>query len=248
MRNIVIAGNWKMNKTKEEGLAFVEELKNKDLAGYSASKMIFAPSFMLDALVQATEGTEIIVGAQNMHQNESGAFTGEISADMLKSIGVETILIGHSERRQYFNETDAIVNEKLHLAINKGLKPVVCIGETLEEREGEITNQVLKTQTEGAFVNVDAKDAANTIIAYEPVWAIGTGMTATAEDANAACAYVREVVAGLYSQEVADQVIIQYGGSVNPANVEEILGQSDIDGALVGGASLEVDSYVSLLK
>lgn len=248
MRNIVIAGNWKMNKTKAEGLAFVEELKSKDLTTFGATKMIFAPSIMLDALVQATEGTEIIVGAQNMHQNESGAFTGELSADMLKSIGVETILIGHSERRQYFNETDAIVNEKLHLAIAKGLKSVVCIGETLEEREKNITNEVLETQTKGAFAGVDAKDAANTIIAYEPVWAIGTGMTATAEDANAACKFVREVVAGLYNQEVADQVVIQYGGSVNPKNVEEILGQSDIDGALVGGASLEVDSYVSLLK
>ncbi len=248
MRNIVIAGNWKMNKTKEEGLAFVEELKTQELSNYKATKMVFAPSFMLDALVEATKGTEIIIGAQNMHQAESGAFTGEISADMLKSIGVETILIGHSERRQYFNETDAIVNEKLHLAIAKGLNPVVCIGETLEEREQEITEEVLKTQTVGAFKDVDAKDAANTVIAYEPVWAIGTGMTATAEDANKACAYVREVVAGLYSQEVADQVIIQYGGSVNPSNVEEILGQSDIDGALVGGASLAVDSYVSLLK
>lgn len=248
MRNIVIAGNWKMNKTKAEGLSFVEELKTQDLSSYKATKMVFAPSFMLDALVEATKGTEIIVGAQNMHQEESGAFTGEISADMLKSIGVETILIGHSERRQYFNETDAIVNQKLHLAINKGLNPVVCIGETLEERESGITEEVLKTQTVGAFANVDAKDVANTVIAYEPVWAIGTGMTATAEDANKACAYVREVVAGLYSQEVADQVVIQYGGSVNPSNVEEILGQSDIDGALVGGASLAVDSYVSLLK
>ncbi len=248
MRNIVIAGNWKMNKTKAEGLSFVEELKTQDLSSYKATKMVFAPSFMLDALVEATKGTEIIIGAQNMHQEESGAFTGEISADMLKSIGVETILIGHSERRQYFNETDAIVNQKLHLAINKGLNPVVCIGETLEERESGITEEVLKTQTVGAFANVDTKDVANTVIAYEPVWAIGTGMTATAEDANKACAYVREVVAGLYSQEVADQVVIQYGGSVNPSNVEEILGQSDIDGALVGGASLAVDSYVSLLK
>ncbi len=248
MRNIVIAGNWKMNKTKAEGLSFVEELKAQELSSYKATKMVFAPSFMLDALVEATKGTEIIIGAQNMHQEENGAYTGEISADMLKSIGVETILIGHSERRQYFNETDAIVNQKLHLAINKGLNPVVCIGETLEEREQGITEDVLKTQTVGAFADVDAKDAANTVIAYEPVWAIGTGMTATAEDANKACAFVREVVAELYSQEVADQVVIQYGGSVNPSNVEEILGQSDIDGALVGGASLAVDSYVSLLK
>lgn len=248
MRNNVIAGNWKMNKTKAEGLEFIEALKGKDLADIKAEKMIFAPSIMLDALVQATEGTDIVIGAENMHQNESGAYTGEISADMLLSIGVKTILIGHSERRQYFNETNEIVNEKLHLAIAKGLRPVVCIGETLEEREQNITNDILKEQTVKAFANVEAKDAQNTIIAYEPVWAIGTGMTATAEDANTACAFVREVVAGLYNQEVADQVIIQYGGSVNPANVEEIMGQSDIDGALVGGASLDVDSYVQLLK
>ncbi len=248
MRNIVIAGNWKMNKTKEEGLAFVEALKSKDLASFEAKKQIFAPSFMLDALVEATKGTDITVGAQNMHQEENGAFTGEISADMLKSIGVDTILIGHSERRQYFNETNEIVNAKLQLAIKKDLNAVVCIGETLEEREEGITNNVLKEQTEKAYANVSAEDAAKTIIAYEPVWAIGTGMTATAEDANKACAYVREVMAGLYTQEVADQVVIQYGGSVKPENVAEILGQSDIDGALVGGASLDVDSYVALLK
>ncbi len=248
MRNIVIAGNWKMNKTKEEGLAFVEALKAQDLTDTNAKKQIFAPSFMLDALVEATKGTDITIGAQNMHQEESGAFTGEISADMLKSIGVDTILIGHSERRQYFNETDEIVNAKLQLAIKKELNAVVCIGETLEEREEGITNNVLKTQTEKAYANVSAEDAAKTIIAYEPVWAIGTGMTATAEDANKACAYVREVLAGLYSQEIADQVVIQYGGSVKPENVKEILGQSDIDGALVGGASLDVDSYVALLK
>ncbi len=248
MRNIVIAGNWKMNKTKEEGLAFVEALKAQDLTDTNAKKQIFAPSFMLDALVEATKGTDITIGAQNMHQEESGAFTGEISADMLKSIGVDTILIGHSERRQYFNETDEIVNAKLQLAIKKDLNAVVCIGETLEEREEGITNNVLKTQTEKAYANVSAEDAAKTIIAYEPVWAIGTGMTATAEDANKACAYVREVLAGLYSQEIADQVVIQYGGSVKPENVKEILGQSDIDGALVGGASLDVDSYVALLK
>ncbi len=248
MRNIVIAGNWKMNKTKEEGLAFVEALKAQDLTDTNAKKQIFAPSFMLDALIEATKGTDITVGAQNMHQEESGAFTGEISADMLKSIGVDTILIGHSERRQYFNETDEIVNAKLQLAIKKDLNAVVCIGETLEEREEGITNDVLKTQTEKAYANVSAEDAAKTIIAYEPVWAIGTGMTATAEDANKACAYVREVLAGLYSQAIADQVVIQYGGSVKPENVKEILGQSDIDGALVGGASLDVDSYVALLK
>ncbi len=248
MRNIVIAGNWKMNKTKEEGLAFVEALKAKDLANVEAKMQIFAPSIMLDALVEATKGTTITIGAQNMHQEESGAYTGEISADMLKSIGVDTILIGHSERRQYFNETDAVVNTKLHLAINKGLNAVVCIGETLEEREQEITNDVLKVQTEKAFAGVSAADAAKTIIAYEPVWAIGTGMTATAEDANKACAYVREVMANMYSQEVANQVVIQYGGSVKPENVTEILGQSDIDGALVGGASLDVDSYAALLK
>jgi triosephosphate isomerase len=247
MRKLVIAGNWKMNKTEKEGVAFVEELKKVNTDNFTGRKMIFAPSIMLKSLVESTKGSNIEIGAQNMHQAEAGAYTGEVSADMLVDLGIKNILIGHSERRQYFNETDKIVNEKLHLAINKGLNAVVCVGETKDEREAGITNTLLKTQTTKAFEEVAESDAKNVIIAYEPVWAIGTGLVATNEEANEACAYIRSVIADMYSQETADTIIIQYGGSVTPATVADLMGQSDIDGALVGGASLVVDSYVDLL-
>ncbi len=248
MRTTIIAGNWKMNKTLEEALAFVNELKDTDTSAFEGQKMIFAPSLFLSELVKATEGTDIIVGSQNMHEKESGAYTGEISADMLLSIGVKTTLIGHSERRQYFNETDAVVNEKMKLAIAKNIQPVLCIGEILSERESDLTNSVLETQVKKAFDGLTEEEIKDVVIAYEPVWAIGTGLTATSKQANEACNFVRSVVASLYSEETANNMVIQYGGSVNPANVEELLGKSDIDGALVGGASLEVASYVSLLK
>lgn len=248
MRKMVVAGNWKMNKTLEEANQFVEDIKKENLSNFSCEKMVFVPSYMLMELKEKLEGTGIVVGCQNMHQTEFGAYTGEISAPMLTSIGIKDILIGHSERRQYFNETDKVVNEKMHTAIKNNLRPTMCIGETLDERESGIMQDVLKTQITKGFENVDADDVIKTIIAYEPVWAIGTGKTATAEDANLACRFVRETVANLYSIEVANEIIIQYGGSVNPGNVDEILSQTDIDGALVGGASLEVSSYMSLLK
>ncbi len=248
MRKLVVAGNWKMNKTIDEARAFANELKAFDLSAYECEKLVFAPSYMLEQLRNELANTGVEVGCQNMHQSESGAFTGEVSADMIKSIGIESILIGHSERRQYFNETDKIVNEKMQLAIKKDLKPFLCIGETLSEREAGIMEDVLKTQTVKAFENISEEDAKKVVIAYEPVWAIGTGKTATAEDANAACRFVREVVAETYNVEVAKNIVIQYGGSVNPGNVVEILSQPDIDGALVGGASLEPDSFKALLK
>ncbi len=248
MRKVVVAGNWKMNKTIEEARSFANELKTKDLSGFNCEKMVFAPSYMLEQLSKELEGTSVVVGCQNMHQLESGAMTGEISADMIKSIGIKDVLVGHSERRQFFNESDKVVNEKMLMAIKKDLNPFLCIGETLEEREAGIMEKVLKTQTVKAFENISSDDAKKVVIAYEPVWAIGTGKTATAEDANSACRFVREVVAEIYDVEVAKNMVIQYGGSVNPGNVDEILSQPDIDGALVGGASLEVDSYVSLLK
>lgn len=248
MRKTVVAGNWKMNKTMTEANTFVADIKSSDLSAFACDKMIFVPSYMLQSMKENLEGTDVVVGCQNMHQAESGAYTGEISALMLNSIGIKDILIGHSERRQYFNESDKIVNEKMHTAIKNELNITLCIGETLDEREGGIMENVLKTQVTKALEGVSEADVVKTIVAYEPVWAIGTGKTATAEDANSACRFVRETIAGLYSVEVADQVIIQYGGSVNPANVDEILSQSDIDGALVGGASLEVNSYLELLK
>lgn len=247
MRDVVIAGNWKMNKTSVEALEFITDVKKANLSNFAAKKMIFAPTFILEKLVDAAQGMDITIGAQNFHQEDSGAFTGETSIEQLKSIGITTALIGHSERRQFFNETDKIVNQKLVKALAASIQPVLCIGETLQEREDNITNDVLETQLKAAFTGVDVTDVANIIVAYEPVWAIGTGLTASAEDANEACKFVRSVIAGLYG-EVAESVVIQYGGSVSPGNVVEILSQSDIDGALVGGASLDPKSYLDLLK
>lgn len=248
MREIVIAGNWKMNKTLEDAKGFLNGLSNSELQESKCKKMIFAPSVNLLALLELTKDLDIVVGAQNMHEEESGAYTGEVSADMLLNIGIKDVLIGHSERRQYYNETDEVVNKKMKLAIDKGLNPILCIGEVLSERETNMTNTVLKEQVVAALSGITESDLANIIIAYEPVWAIGTGKTATAEDANIACAFVRSVVAELYSQDTANKIIIQYGGSVKPENVEELLSQSDIDGALVGGASLDVVSFKGLLK
>lgn len=245
MKKLVIAGNWKMNKTRNEAIDFVTELNAKEL-NFDGEMMIFAPTYILSELNNLANDN-LVIGAQNVHQMASGAYTGETSIEMIKSIGINTTLIGHSERRQYFNETDKIVNEKTIAALNSGLRAIVCVGETKDEREAGITNEILNTQTVKAFENVSAEDMKNVIVAYEPVWAIGTGLVASNEDANEACKYIRGVVAGLYSQEVADALVIQYGGSVNPANVKELMAQSDIDGALVGGASLEVDSFVSLL-
>lgn len=248
MREIVIAGNWKMNKTLEDAKSFLSGLSNSELQESKCKKMIFAPSVNLSVLLELTKDLDIVVGAQNMHEEESGAYTGEVSADMLLNIGIKDVLIGHSERRQYYNETDEVVNKKMKLAIDKGLNPILCIGEVLSERETNMTNTVLKEQVVAALSGITESDLANIIIAYEPVWAIGTGKTATAEDANIACAFVRSVVAELYSQDTANKIIIQYGGSVKPENVEELLSQSDIDGALVGGASLDVVSFKGLLK
>ncbi|MFV0288775.1 MAG: triose-phosphate isomerase [Mycoplasmatales bacterium] len=248
MNRIVIAGNWKMNKTFQEAEEFVKGLIKEDLAKIDAEIQLFVPALYLKSLTELTKGSKVVIGAQNIHQEVAGAYTGEISVDMLNSIKISDTLIGHSERRQYFNETNDIVNKKTLLALKNGIKPVVCIGETLEEREANITNQVLKTQTVEALKDVVQADMEKIIVAYEPVWAIGTGKTATANDANEACKYVRSVVEELYGTEIAQNLVIQYGGSVKPDNVQEILAQSDINGALVGGASLELASYLKLIK
>ena len=209
--------------------------------------VICAPFTLLKDLKQATKGTNIKIGAQNMHFEEKGAFTGEISPLMLKELDMDYVVIGHSERRQYFNETDETVNKKVLKALEVGIDPILCVGETLEEREAGNTKDVCKVQVEKALENVSKEDLAKVVIAYEPVWAIGTGKTATSEDANDVIAYIREVVANLYG-ELANEVRIQYGGSVKPSNVAEIMNQSDIDGALVGGASLEANDYVELVN
>ena len=246
MRKPIIAGNWKMHKTIAEALEFVNEVKDR-VNNDKVEAVICAPFTLLKDLKQATKGTNIKIGAQNMHFEEKGAFTGEISPLMLKELDMDYVVIGHSERRQYFNETDESVNKKVLKALEVGIDPILCVGETLEEREAGNTKDVCKVQVEKALENVSKEDLAKVVIAYEPVWAIGTGKTATSEDANDVIAYIREVVANLYG-ELANEVRIQYGGSVKPSNVAEIMNQSDIDGALVGGASLEANDYVELVN
>lgn len=246
MRKPIIAGNWKMHKTIAEALDFVNAVKDR-VNNDNVEAVICAPFTLLKDLKEATKGTNIKIGAQNMHFEEKGAFTGEISPLMLKELDMDYVVIGHSERRQYFNETDETVNKKVLKALEVGIDPILCVGETLEEREAGNTKDVCKVQVEKALENVSKEDLAKVVLAYEPVWAIGTGKTATSEDANDVIAYIREVVANLYG-ELANEVRIQYGGSVKPSNVAEIMNQSDIDGALVGGASLEANDYVDLVN
>ena len=243
MRKPIIAGNWKMHKTIAEALEFVNEVKDR-VNNDKVEAVICAPFTLLKDLKQATKGTNIKIGAQNMHFEEKGAFTGEISPLMLKELDMDYVVIGHSERRQYFNETDETVNKKVLKALEVGIDPILCVGETLEEREAGKTVEKITKQTELALEGLTKEQVENTIIAYEPIWAIGT---ATSEDANDVIAYIREVVANLYG-ELANEVRIQYGGSVKPSNVAEIMNQSDIDGALVGGASLEANDYVELVN
>ncbi len=246
-RTPIIAGNWKMFKTAADAASFVKEVGNKaDVAGVEA--VICAPFLALPTVVEAVKGTSIQVGAQNLHFADNGAFTGEISGPMLAAAGVKYVIIGHSERRAYFAESDEIVNKKTHAAFKHGLTPIVCVGESLEEREAGQTKSVCDTQTKGAFVGLSAEQAKEVVIAYEPIWAIGTGKSSTAEDANEVIAYIRSVVDGLYGTEVAAAIRIQYGGSVKPGNIKEYMSQPDIDGALVGGASLEPGSFVELVE
>lgn len=245
MRKPIIAGNWKMNKTIKEGLEFIEAVKGKTEG--DAEVLICAPFTLLKDLKEATKGTNIKIGAQNMHFEESGAFTGEVAPANLIELGIDYVIIGHSERREYYNETDETCNKKVLKAIEVGINPILCCGETLEERESNSTMDKVKGQIVKGLKDVKAEDLEKVVIAYEPIWAIGTGKTATAEQANEVIAYIRNVVRDLYA-DLADKVRIQYGGSVKPANVAEIMGQTDIDGALVGGASLKADDYLGLLK
>lgn len=236
-----------MFKTVGEAAAFVEEVKGKaEIDGVES--VICAPFTNLPALVEAVKGTKLKVGAQNMHWEESGAYTGEISGAMLQDLGVEYVVLGHSERRAYFAETDETVNKKVHAAFKYGLTPIICVGEKLEEREAGRTKDVCREQTEAALTGLSAEQVARSVIAYEPIWAIGTGKSSTAEDANEVISYIRERVAAVFGSDAAAKLRIQYGGSVKPANVREYMEQSDIDGALVGGASLEPASYIGLVE
>ena len=247
MRKPIIAGNWKMNKTAKEAEALINELKPL-VAKSKPEVVICVPYTDLWVAKSAIEGSKIKLGAENVAWADSGAFTGEISADMLKEIGVEYVIIGHSERRQYFGETDETVNKRTKQALAKGLKPIVCVGETLEEREKNKTNKVLKKQILGGFDGITAEDFDNIVVAYEPVWAIGTGKTATAEDANTTIAYIRRVIKNAFGKEVAKALRIQYGGSMKPSNAKELMAMKNIDGGLIGGASLKAADFSAIVN
>lgn len=243
-RKAIIAGNWKMNKTRPEAKALLEAIK--PLVANAAGKIeviACVPFTNLETAVNTTAGSNVKVGAENVHFEKSGAFTGEISADMLTELGVEYVVIGHSERRQYFGETDETVNKRTKAALAAGLKPIVCVGELKWERECGITEEVVGKQIKLDLWDVTAEELQNVVIAYEPVWAIGTGLTATPEQAEEVCAFIRATLAKLYDQAAADAVTIQYGGSMNAKNAAELLAKPNIDGGLIGGASLKAEDF-----
>ena len=243
----VIAGNWKMNMLPNEAISFIEQISS-EVKDTENEVILCVPYTDLFYSLLTAQGTNIKIGAQNMHWEEKGAYTGEISGGMLKSIGVEYVIIGHSERRQYFAETDETVNKKVKAALSYGLNPIVCVGETLEQKEAGKTVEVITSQTEKALEGLNADEVSKLIIAYEPVWAIGTGKTATSEDANNSIKEIRQKIAEIYGQNTAKGVIIQYGGSVKSTNAKELFEMSDIDGALIGGASLKVDEFAKIVN
>lgn len=248
MRQPIIAGNWKMNNTIAATKALLTDLIPlvKDA---KAEVVVCVPYTDIATAGEIIKGTNIKLGAENVHWAEKGAFTGEISADMLVELGVEYVIVGHSERRQYFGETDQTVNARVKAALGKGLKPIICVGETLEEREGGLVESVLVRQTTEAFKDIDKSQLENIVIAYEPVWAIGTGKTATAQDANDTIAIIRDTMANLYCKDCAENKIrIQYGGSMNPKNASELMAMPQIDGGLIGGASLKAVDFSQVVK
>ena len=247
MRKKVIAGNWKMNMLPNEAIEYIE--KFEPLVKDTQNEVILCVPYtdLFYALLSA-QNTNIKIGAQNMHFAESGAYTGEVSGKMLKSIGVEYVIIGHSERRQYFNETDETVNKKIKAAFENELKPIVCVGETLEQKEEGKTQEIITTQVKLALDGLTPEQVKNTIIAYEPIWAIGTGKTATSEDANNSIKEIRKKIEEIYGKDMAESVIIQYGGSVKSTNAKELFETSDIDGGLVGGASLKPEEFAKIVN
>ena len=247
MRKAIIAGNWKMNNTASEGVALVKAIAPL-VKEATCDVVVCVPAIDIPAVSEALKGTNVHLGAENVHFAEKGAYTGEISAAMLKEYGVEYVIIGHSERRQYFGETDETVNKRTVQALKYNLKPIVCVGETLEEREGGFTESVLYKQIEGAFEGISDEDAKKIVVAYEPVWAIGTGKTATAEQANDTIKFIRKTLAKKYGRIVANRVRIQYGGSMNAKNAAELMAMSDIDGGLIGGASLKAEDFSIVVK
>lgn len=246
-RKTVIAGNWKMNKTPSEARELIAELAPMVSKASHCDIVVCVPYVDLPAVIDACKGTNIKVGAQNMHFEKSGAYTGEISAEMLTEMGVTHVIIGHSERRQYFGEIDESVNKKVKAALESGLIPIVCVGETLTQREQGITNELVGLQTKIAFMGISAQDAKKCIVAYEPVWAIGTGKTATSEQANEVNGVIRSTLKALYG-EASKNITIQYGGSMNAKNAAELLSKTDVDGGLIGGASLKAADFVEIIN
>jgi triosephosphate isomerase (TIM) len=248
MRKPIIAGNWKMNKTAEEAHAFIEAVKHAVPSNDKVDSVIGSPALYLEKMISDSKGTDLKVAAQNCYFEEEGAFTGEISPKALGALGTDYVIIGHSERREYFHETDEDINKKAHAIFRNNMTPIVCCGETLEQREAGETNDWIKGQITNALKDLTAGQVASLVIAYEPIWAIGTGKSSTSQDANDTCGVVRQTVRDLYDADTADKVRIQYGGSVKPENIQEYMAQEHIDGALVGGASLEAESFLQLLE
>ncbi len=246
MGKYVIAGNWKMNKTPAEAVELIEAIKPL-VADATCDVVVGVPFVDLPAALEAVKGSKIGVAAQNCHWEKSGVYTGEISAEMLKSMEVGYVILGHSERRTYFGDTDVTVQKRMRAALDAGLTVILCVGEYLEQREQGITGEIVAMQTKVALGGVSEEELSRVIIAYEPVWAIGTGRTATAEQANEVCAQIRDVIAGLYNDKAAKAVTIQYGGSMNAANAAELLAQSDVDGGLIGGASLKPADFATIV-
>ncbi|NOZ62360.1 MAG: triose-phosphate isomerase [Calditrichaeota bacterium] len=249
MRKIYIAGNWKMNKTKTEAVAFARELKDKILS-FDKTEIIVCPSFIsLSPVADILQESKANVGAQNVHWEISGAYTGEVSAEMIESAGCQYVIIGHSERRQYFGETDDTVNKKIKRVLQTCcLTPIVCVGETLEQRKSGKMQDVVSTQIKNGLAGLNASQMERILIAYEPVWAIGTGMTATPEQAEEVHAFIRQLIKSIFDENTAENVAILYGGSAKPNNIESLLKQNNIDGGLIGGASLKVDSFVQMIE
>lgn len=247
MRTPIIAGNWKMNKTLKEAVELVQGIKDGE-RNKGVEAVICVPFTHLNRLKEEIKGTDIKLGAQNMHWEDSGAYTGEISPMMLDEIGIDYVIIGHSERRQYFNETDETVNKKIKTALKYEIAPIVCVGETLEQREKGIEKDIVKDQVLNALEEIKAEDIKKIVFAYEPIWAIGTGRTASSKDANDMLGFIRETICSKYGEEVSNSVRIQYGGSVKPNNIKELMAEEHIDGALVGGASLKAEDFLKLIN
>ncbi len=247
MRKKIIAGNWKMNKTPSEAKALAEAIVQK-VSGANCDVVVCPTAVCIPGVAEAVKGSNVAVGGQNVHFKESGAYTGEIAASMLTDIGAEYVIIGHSERRQYFGETDETVNLRTKAALAGGLNPIVCVGESLAEREAGIMDDTVRRQTKLALLGIEKADAEKVVIAYEPIWAIGTGKTATAEQADEVCGIIRETVAKLYGGDTAEKIRIQYGGSMNAGNAAELLSKPNIDGGLIGGASLKPDDFAVIVK